>query len=651
MMGLILMQSTTFAVKRHYEDIPIVIGGDAYFPPFEYIDTNDVYKGFNIDIMHAIAIEMGLDIEIKPMMWKDVTHALQKGDIDVIQGIKYTEERSKIFTFSEPYLESSQSIFIAKDNDYIKSLDDLENKTIAIQENDVAGDIVASIKGVTVLEAKSQLEALQFLIDGRSDVYIGNRQTGLYSIQKYGYSSDVKVIGSPINPQKYGLAVKKGNEEVLYIFDEGLKIIKKNGTYDKIHDKWFGEEIYSTYEVLKNYLYMFGSVLFVLGIIVFFNVRLNRVLKIEVSKQVKEIEQSNLFKEHIINSIFSGLMTFDTKGTVLSVNKNVSEICKIDANAFVGENLEHTEFNDFIDMSLFKKALITGERFINCESQVTIENKERVIEYNIYPIKDTQDVLKGITVTFLDITLRKQNALQIQRKDKLESLGRLTANIAHEIRNPLTAIKTYIELIPKKMNNPEFQQQIVKDVPMVIERLNGLISELLEYAKPRVANKEVILLEKPILEVMSLIDGELHKHNIKVQSDFDAKYHVKIDVQQFKQILINLLINSIEAVKDSVYPAIAVRTYKRNNNIIIEVIDNGIGISREEIEFVFEPFYTKKANGTGLGLSIAQQLAHENEGQLTANSDQGIGTTMRLHLPYMQSASSQNTQDHRGQAT
>ncbi len=138
-----------------------------------------------------------------------------------------------------------------------------------------------------------------------------------------------------------------------------------------------------------------------LGVIAFINLRMNHLLKAEVNRQIHEVKQSNLFKEHIINSIFSGLITFNTSGIVLSVNKNVSEICRQDAETFVGKALEEISFKNFIDDTLFHKALKTGgERFINHESTVTLGDNARIIEYNIYPIKDLENVIQGITVTF-----------------------------------------------------------------------------------------------------------------------------------------------------------------------------------------------------------------------------------------------------------
>lgn len=628
-----LLHSAVFATKNKFSQQPIIVGGDEYFPPFEYVDTNGVYKGFNIDIMHAIAIEMGLDVEIHPMKWKNVEMALVKGEIDVIQGITITDERRENISFSEPYLVLSLTIFIGKDNDYIKSLRDLENKTVSVQEKDVANELMATINGVKVIHAESQLRALQQLVNGRAEAYVGNRLTGLYSIQKYNYSDDVKMIGAPINPKDYSIAVRKGNEELLEVMGEGLEIIKKNGIYDKIYDKWFGEEIGSGKEALEKYIYIFLTAVMILFGAVLVNMRMNKLLRGEVNKRTKEIEQSNLFKEHIINSISGGLITFDTEGIVLSVNKNVSEMCEIEAHKLIGMRLRETPFIEFVDKDLFYDALATGKRYTNRESTVLLGGKSSIIEYNIFPIEDSENMIQGITVTFKDVTLIRQNMNQIKRRDKFESIGRLTANIAHEIRNPLTAIKTYIELIPKKMNNEAFQKQIVKDVPQVIERLNDLITELLEYARPREAQKSLFALDRPIVEVMSLVEGELRKNGIQLETQLLPSCLVKMDSQQLKQILINLVINSIEAVKNKEEPMIAIKTVKGEEGYYIEVIDNGIGIPAEDMGVIFEPFFTKKSSGTGLGLSVAQQLAEENDGLLTAESQVGQGTVMRLYLP------------------
>lgn len=625
--------SVAFIESPNYSNKSIVVAGDNYFPPFEYVDTNGVYKGFNIDIMHAIAIEMGLDINIVPMTWKEATDALNSGRIDVVQGITDTQERRKRLLFSQPHLTTSQVIFIAKDNDYIKSIKDLEGKRVAIQESDVVVELLSQIEKIQIHKEENQLHALELLIDGKADAYVGNRETGLYSIQKYGHYDTVKLIGSPMNTKNYCIAVRKDNIKLMETLDEGLRIIKKNGTYDKIYNKWFGEEFISPIVTFKKYIYAALIAVLILMGISMFNVRMNHMLREQVDSRTKELIQSDLFKEHIINSISDGLVTFDTEGVVQSLNKNAAQISQQGSGAAIGKKIEAIPFLRFVDQALFAVALSSGKSFIRQEAIIHVKGHDRIIEYNILPINDGSSEIKGITITFCDVTVERQNNEQIKRRDKFESIGRLTANIAHEIRNPLTAIKTYIELIPRKINNKAFQEQIVKDVPQVIERLNGLITELLEYARPREAHKTIFELERPIMEVMSLVEGEIKKHGIELEIDLNRSCIVKMDSQQLKQILINLIINSIEALRSEEHPSIKIKMVKSDSGCFVEVTDNGVGIPLEDQSIIFEPFFTKKSSGTGLGLSIAQQLAEENGGYITVDSKIGIGTTMRLYLP------------------
>ncbi|MBN2899582.1 MAG: transporter substrate-binding domain-containing protein [Clostridia bacterium] len=634
----LLCHQSAFMASTEWTERSIIIAGDEYFPPFEYVDTNGVYKGFNIDIMHAIAIEMGLDINIVPMRWRDARIALEAGRVDVIEGITETDERRERLLFSEPHLVTSQTIFISKDNDYIKSLKDLEDKVVAVQENDVSIDLLSTVPHIKIVTESNQLHALELLVEGKADAYVGNRETGLYSIQKYEYYDRVKVIGSTMNQKNYCIAVTRENEELLNILNEGLRIIKKNGIYDKIYNKWFGEEFASPQVIFKKYIYMFFVAVCLLLGIVWVNMRMNKKLREEVDKRTEELKNSDLFKEHIINSISDGLITFDTKGVVQSLNKNVLEILQVDPHEAIGHLLDMIDFLKFIDRKLFRKALIEGVSFIREESEITILGHNRVIEYNILPLKDRVGAIQGITITFNDVTVQRKNSEQIKRRDKFESIGRLTANIAHEIRNPLTAIKTYIELIPRKINNKDFQEQLVKDVPQVIGRLNEMITELLEYARPREANKTVFALDRPIIEVLSLVEGEINKNAIHLETELNPDCHVKMDSQQFKQILINLVINSIQAIKNVEQPTLIIKTVKDDAACFIEVTDNGIGISEEDQAVIFEPFFTKKSTGTGLGLSIAQQLAEENDGYMTVDSTVSVGTTMRLYLPQWEEA-------------
>lgn len=613
------------------DDITIVLGGDEYFPPFEYVDQNGVYKGFNVDIIRAIAIDMGLDIDIVPMTWKDAIAKLEVGEIDGLEGMKRTAERDGLYDFSDPYYTSALSIFIEAQNNYIKSLDDLTHLKVAVQADDVAYAIVAKIAGVTIVETDSQLQALELLIAGEVDGYIGNRETGLYSIQKYEYQDYVKIIGESLNPQHYCIALKRGSQIQLSLLNRGLANIKKDGTYDKIYKKWFGEQIYATKEALMGYLYAFLAVLVVLVLIFGLMMRWNRALKREVKKQTQSIREDAIYKAQIINSIFSGLVTFNSCGDILTVNQNVGKIFQCASVHFIGKNIVDTPLEQIVDHTKFQEVLKSGTRYINLESPAQIADKKRQIEYNIYPLKTTRDDIEGITITLLDITEEKQNAEMIRRKDKLASLGRLTTSIAHEIRNPLTAIKTYIELIPQKISTPSFQRKIVEDVPADIARVNALISQVLDYAKPQTAKCERIDLKEITQKIVNIYSEEISEKAIALKLAIATDIYAIIDINHYKQIVANLLLNAVDAVANAPNPTITISAQREVQGVKLCVIDNGVGFKDDAADLIFEPFYTTKTGGTGLGLAIVQQLLEENQGQIYARRQVGR-TVIELHL-------------------
>lgn len=117
-----------FPHKANSEIMTITVGGDNNFPPYEYIDENGQYKGFNVDIMNAIAIEMGLQIEFVPLPWNEAIEALNNGQVDALQGMTYNDERSKLYDFTDTLVNNTQCIFVLKDNYYVHSLDDLSEK-------------------------------------------------------------------------------------------------------------------------------------------------------------------------------------------------------------------------------------------------------------------------------------------------------------------------------------------------------------------------------------------------------------------------------------------------------------------------------------------------------------------------------------------
>ncbi|QYY44639.1 transporter substrate-binding domain-containing protein [Aneurinibacillus thermoaerophilus] len=623
----------------------IRIAGDNHFPPFEYLSDSGVYSGFNVDIMNAISIQTGINIEYYPMPWNQAVQALRSGKVDAIQGMKYSKAREEVYDFSESYFTSSQAIFVLKDNMYIRQIDDLEGRKVAVQKGDVANDLLNKVNHVQLIEADNQQEAVQLLVEEKVDAFVGNRITGQYFLQKSRQQSLIKIVGEPLDPTAYAIAVLPKNNGLLKLFNQGIDRIKSDGTYEKIEKKWFGEYIMPSAPVLRKTLFYLETGLVITLIIITFILWWNRMLKKEVSKRTKQIERINkdleekmvllkenlYFQKQLLNSAYSSFITLHQAGTVSMINRRAMEYLGLNEKA-VGRPFQQTPIVKFIPEQEINAALEDKKMFLQKETTwLQTPSQKRYITYSIYPIKTTTGDSVGVMLNFLDITEQKEFEKKVAQEDRLRSLGQLIAGIAHEIRNPLMSILTYTQLLPKKFANAEFRSFFSQHVSSEITRLNALINDLLDYARPKKSEPVICSLYDVAEGIVRLFKPKIKEKQINIVWEFPEKIEAIADIQQIKQVLMNIIVNAIQAVDE--HGTLTIRGYYRGNVAVMQIEDTGAGISEDELDKIFEPFYSRKANGVGLGLSISYQLMKENKGTIDVKSIKGKGTTVTICLP------------------
>ncbi|WP_125152790.1 transporter substrate-binding domain-containing protein [Clostridium rectalis] len=612
------------------------VAGDINFPPFEYIDEKGKYTGFNVDIIRAVSLSCGIEVEFYPMKWEEACKKLKNGQIDIIQGMKYNQERKKLYDFSKGYLENSQSIFILTSNNKIDGFEKLLNHKVAIQKGDVAYKNLNLLSNVTTINTTDQEEAFKKLLNGEVDAYIGNTLTGVNLINKLKVRDKLKIVDTSINFTEYCIAVKKGDKNTLDLINKGLKEIKSNGTYESIYRKWFGYSINSSklslFKILK--ITLISTVILISLILIFY--MWNDILKEEVEKQTQRIEKVNKdlilknkvikgekdFREQILNNIFNGVITINGRGVITFINTVASDILNLNVEGIIGKNFYETNIASIFNLDVLEKGK---------EIYIEVNKEKKFINYRVNMLKINYEWVDEIIINFNDITEEKFLQHSLARKDKMQSLGILLSGIAHEIRNPLTAIKTYAELIPQKYDNEKFRKMICLDIPKEAKRLNNLIVDLLEYSKPRKAFKEKINLLIAIEKVISLMKNKIKEKNIKTDVDISEDIYVYMDKNHFKQVLINIILNSIESI-DKENKVIDILAKVKNNKITLSIRDNGCGIDEKDIERIYNPFYTTKSTGTGLGLFVSYQLLEENNVLIYFNSIKGKGTIFNLEF-------------------
>ncbi|MED1795471.1 transporter substrate-binding domain-containing protein [Brevibacillus nitrificans] len=650
--GLLLLLLMGMTVPSEVQQDKVIrIAGDNNFPPFEYFGSSGVFSGFNVDIMNAISIETGMRIEFVPLPWNEALEALRDGQVDAIQGMKYSPARDKVYDFSTPYFLSSQGIFVRKENMHIFELGDLNRRKVSIQKGDIAIDQLRDHRLIQFIETDSQEEAVQLLLDGQVDAFVGNRITGQYFLQKNNQQGQIKIVGDPINPTDYGVAVLPKNAPLLTEINKAISKIKQNGTYDKIERKWFGEYIMpSTLNMERLRLYLvWGSgigLLIVMGILWW-----NRMLKREVKRRTAQIhtinrqleekmallEENVQFQQQLLNSTYSFYVTLNQSGKIFLMNSKAVHFLQV-KHPLIGMPMNGTILAEFIPESQVDDVLREGSTYLEqeiiWEQHVDGQAKQLVIRYNIFPIFNKAKEITGVIINFQDVTKQKDMDKKLESEHRLRSLGQLILGIAHEIRNPLTSILTYTQLLPTKFDNPKFRDFFAQQVPNEILRLNDLVNDLLEYARPKPPNPSRFRADELMEAVLALCSQKIKEKNIRVTTSLPSELCIVADVNQTKQIWINIVLNAIESMDEQ--GKLDIRGYSEGQMGVIEVADNGHGMSPEDKYRIFEPFFSTKANGVGLGLSITYQLLKENGGTIDLTSQLGHGTTMIIRLPMPQ---------------
>ncbi|MES9695410.1 PAS domain-containing sensor histidine kinase [Bacillus toyonensis] len=293
-----------------------------------------------------------------------------------------------------------------------------------------------------------------------------------------------------------------------------------------------------------------------------------------------------------------------------------------------------------------------ARQFQEAIRQLKDEGKNVIVEY-LLTINGSIDFFEArclpllqdkIMIIVRDITERKKAEELLNKSDTLAAIGQLAAGVAHEVRNPLTVIKGFIQLF---QINKEDQEKYFDLMLSEIERIEAILQEFLSIAKTDEINTEKKNIYQIFKNVVSLINTKAIMTNIQVELFTDSEeIIIECSENQLKQVFINILQNSIEAMLNGGKISIHIKEIHKNG-VIISVIDEGIGIPEERIKRLGEPFYSTKEKGTGIGLMLSYKIIESHQGTISIMSEVGVGTTVTIYLPKMQSKQSLSNCDDR----
>lgn len=355
----------------------------------------------------------------------------------------------------------------------------------------------------------------------------------------------------------------------------------------------------------------------------------------QLKEATKSLASLRALHERIVQSIRSGLITTDLEGNIYTFNTAAEEITGYKAEQMQGRTI----FSLFgsIEQSIVPAvdATLEGEPSPRHETDImTPEGFAVHVGYGISPLFSEAGEMSGLIITFQDLTEVRSMEENVRRKDRLAAVGRVAAGLAHEIRNPLGAMRGAIQVLQSQTPPETAQASLMEIILRESDRLNKIITNFLTYARPRVNNFSEIDVREAIQDTFTLL-----KHSPDVQPGHAFEFRapenpvlISADPTQLKQIFWNLARNSINAMRDGGNLSVELVNLP-HKRIQIIFADSGCGMSPEQVERLFEPFSDSTTGGTGLGLSIVYQIVRDHGGTINVRSRENDGTTITVELP------------------
>jgi len=462
------------------------------------------------------------------------------------------------------------------------------------------------LKGLTVFAY------IQIFIDVVAEVVLISITGGIGSM--FSFMFLLSIISAAIVLDRRACYIFATLSSIFYgvLIDLQFYNIIKIGTYVAFTEKYYFYNIFA--HITAFYLIAFLS-----G---YLSDKLHRAT-IRLEERDAVLSDLKAFSRDVIESMPSGIFTTDLDNRIISFNSSAREITKLGLDDVTGKKPEEI----FPFLSNFK------EPFDRIEGAIKKDGKSFPVGMRLSTLKDSAGDSIGLIGIFQDLTELKAMEAEVKRKEKWAFIGELSASIAHELRNPLASLKGSIEMLRAK-NVPEDQADRLMGIALSeMDRLNGIVTDFLLYARPQELNKEKYDLNQSLREVVTLLQSsEAGRDHVTISASLDGERFVSGDARQLKQVFWNLGLNAMDAVSDG--GTVDIYTAGNSNHIEVVFKDSGNGIGKDDIDKIFYPFFTTKDKGTGLGLSIAQKIIEEHGGKIdVASEGEGTGALFKILLP------------------
>ena len=396
----------------------------------------------------------------------------------------------------------------------------------------------------------------------------------------------------------------------------GTTILAAQGDLHQAIDIHTGDEIE---ELGRNFNFMMKQI---------------RMHRNELEDRLREITSLKAYTDHILASMTNGLITIDLGKKIVTVKEMAERIIGRGKEGIAGFPMEQVLGKQHPLYKILMETLIQGKGISHIEVELNRDGERLWLIAGTSLLMGGEGKSIGALAIFQDITPIKALEEKLRQADRLAALGTLSAGLAHEIKNPLSAIKTFVQLLPQKVGNPSFMEKFNITVPREIDRINHLVEDLLELTRRRVRPLVDVKVDSLILQVIDLHGEELKKRQIVLRDDLDPMVPaIHGDAETLYRAFSNLIINAIQAMPSGGTLSVSSKLNASSSSAEITFRDTGIGMDQETVRNIFNPFFTTKDKGVGLGLALTRKIIEDHRGTIDAVSEKGMGTTFTILLP------------------